>query len=360
MKRQRSLKTRIMLMLLCAAMVLSCSIPAFAAEPAAAQEIIRLGTDKATQGHWEGKYGADAAILFGYAYTGDRTPTNDYGRFLIGPGNNVNLLIQSENSALNNYSYQCYGALHCYNKDDDSILDMPANSASTKFLAGAYCGGRRSETGFFTSQFTLNMKDEAYHVVTIYGCTAASSAFNIVFEKSGTEVFRDTLPKDTFKNGEYISYLVPGSVTVYIHAPNVTGASGIFVDGASACAIDAFSVASDSASAAAKLTWSETNVPSGAKIIVEKEADNVWTEIAELTAPSSGSYLDNNVIVGNTYSYRLRTVNGTAYSLPTEVKACTITAPLLGTDVFRLGTDKTTRGHWEGKYGSTDAAILFG
>ena len=157
MKRQRSLKTRIMLMLLCAAMVLSCSIPAFAAEPAAAQEIIRLGTDKATQGHWEGKYGADAAILFGYAYTGDRTPTNDYGRFLIGPGNNVNLLIQSENSALNNYSYQCYGALHCYNKDDDSILDMPANSASTKFLAGAYCGGRRSETGFFTSQFTLNM-----------------------------------------------------------------------------------------------------------------------------------------------------------------------------------------------------------
>lgn len=360
MKRQRSLKIRIILMLLCAAMVLSCSIPALAAESATAQEIIRLGTDKATQGHWAGKYGADAAILFGYAYTGNRTPTNDYGRFLIGPGNNVNLLIQSENSSLNNYSYQCYGALHCYNKDDDSILDMPAGSENTKFLAGAYCGGRRDETGFFTSKFTLDMKDEGYHVVTIYGCTAANSAFSVAFEKNGTEVFRDTLPKDTFKNGEYISYLLPGSVTVYIHAPNVTGASGIFVDDVSACGIDAFNVASDSASAAAKLTWSETSVPSGAKIIVEKEADNVWTEIAELTAPSSGSYLDNDVIVGNTYSYRLRTVNGTAYSLPTEVKTCTITAPLLGTDVFRLGTDKTTCGHWEGKYGSTDAAILFG
>lgn len=71
MKRQRSLKTRIILMLLCTAMVLSCSIPALAAESATAQEIIRLGTDKATQGHWAGKYGADAAILFGYAYTGD-------------------------------------------------------------------------------------------------------------------------------------------------------------------------------------------------------------------------------------------------------------------------------------------------
>lgn len=71
MKRQRSLKTRIILMLLCAAMVLSCSIPALAAESATAQEIIRLGTDKATQGHCAGKYGADAAILFGYAYTGD-------------------------------------------------------------------------------------------------------------------------------------------------------------------------------------------------------------------------------------------------------------------------------------------------
>ena len=42
MKRQRSLKTRIILMLLCAAMVLSCSIPALAAESATAQEIIRL------------------------------------------------------------------------------------------------------------------------------------------------------------------------------------------------------------------------------------------------------------------------------------------------------------------------------
>ena len=70
MKRQRSLKTHIILMLLCAAMVL-CSIPALAAESATAQEIIRLGTDKATQGHWAGKYGADTAILFGYAYTGD-------------------------------------------------------------------------------------------------------------------------------------------------------------------------------------------------------------------------------------------------------------------------------------------------
>lgn len=360
MKRQRSLKTRIILMFLCAAMVFSCGIPALAAEPAAAQEIIRLGTDKATQGHWEGKYGANAAILFGYAYTGDRTNTNQSGRFLIGPGNDVNLLLQSENSALKSYSYHCSGKLHCYNRSDDSILDMPAGSDNTKFLAGAYCGGKLANTGAFTSQFTLTMKDESYHVITIYGCTAASNDFSIAFEKDGTEVFRDTLPKDTFKNGEYISYLVPGSVTVYIHAPNVTGASGIFVDNASACAIDTFSVTSDSASTAAKLTWSETNVPSGAKIIVEKEADNVWTEIAELTAPSSGSYLDNDVIAGNSYSYRLRTVNGTAYSLPTEVKACTVTAPLLGTEVFHLGTDKTTRGHWEGKYGSTDAAILFG
>ena len=359
-KRQQSLQIRIVLMILCAAMALSISIPALAAQPAAAQEIIRLGTDKTTQGHWEGKYGADAAILFGYAYTGDRTPADSSGRFLIGPGNDVNLLLRSANSALQSYSYYCGGKLHCYNKDDNSILDMSSSSTSTKFLAGAYCGAVLSTTGYFSSNFTLNMKDEGYHVVTIYGCTAASSAFDIVFVKNSSEVFRDTLPKDTFKNGEYISYLVPGSVTVYIHAPNVTGASGIFVDGVSACAIDAFDAASDSASTAAKLTWSETNVPNGDKIIVEKEADNVWTEIAELTAPSGGSYLDNDVIAGNTYSYRLRTVSGTAYSLPTEVEACTITAPLLGTDVFRLGTDKTTRGHWEGKYGSTDAAILFG
>ena len=33
---------------------------------------------------------------------------------------------------------------------------------------------------------------------------------------------------------------------------------------------------------------------------------------------------------------------------------------LLGTDVFRFGADKTTRGHCESKYGSTNPAILFG
>lgn len=359
-KRQQSLQIRIVLMFLCAVMVLSSSIPALAIQPAAAQKIIRLGTDKTTQGHWEGKYGTDAAILFGYAYTGDRTPADSSGRFLIGPGNDVNLLLQSENSSLQSYSYYCGGRLHCYNKDDNFILDMPSSSTSTKFLAGAYCGAKLPATGYFSSNFTLNMKDEGYHVITIYGCTAASNAFDIVFVKNSSEVFRDTLPKDTFKNGEYVSYLVPGSVTVFIHAPNVTGASGIFVDDASVCAIDTFSVASDSASTASKLTWSETSVPNSAKIIVEKEADNGWAEIAELTVPSGGSYLDNNVTDGNTYSYRLRTVSGTAYSLPTETRSCTITAPLTGTGVFRLGTDKTTRGHWDGKYGSTDAAILFG
>ena len=121
-KRQQSLQIRIVLMFLCAVMVLSSSIPALAIQPAAAQKIIRLGTDKTTQGHWEGKYGTDAAILFGYAYTGDRTPADSSGRFLIGPGNDVNLLLQSENSSLQSYSYYCGGRLHCYNKDDIMVI----------------------------------------------------------------------------------------------------------------------------------------------------------------------------------------------------------------------------------------------
>lgn len=329
---RKRLFRKTLLLVLCIALLISCVVPALAAEgteTSSSKTALYLGNDTTTQGHWEGKYGKDATILFGYNYTGVHDK-NTAGRFLV-PHSTNDYISKADDSSLKSFSYYCAGSLHCYEKTDDSILDMPsALSDRTKFLAGAYCGSPLSAYGgTYTSYFDLTMTNEDdYHVISIYGSTAANAAFDIVIEKSGTEILRQTMPKGTFSNGEYVSFLVPGSVKVYIHATAVYGASGIFVDKVADVVsyISDLTVGAGSEKRATKLVWNETDLKTGDTIVVErKTGDGAWEKIATLNAGAK-TYQDSDLTAGTTYSYQLRVISGTTYSVATTAVTYTVPA----------------------------------
>lgn len=37
--------------------------------------VVRAGIDRDTKGYWEGKYGSETAVLYGYDYTGEKDPS---------------------------------------------------------------------------------------------------------------------------------------------------------------------------------------------------------------------------------------------------------------------------------------------
>ena len=104
----------ILTVLLSICILLSCISVGFAAAPAngnqqASREAFRVGIDSETKGHWQGKYGSDAAILFGYNYEGEITNKTDWSYTVL--PNSTDLIVKPENSDFSRINLNLAGAL---------------------------------------------------------------------------------------------------------------------------------------------------------------------------------------------------------------------------------------------------------
>ena len=316
----------ILTVLLSICILLSCISVGFAAAPAngnqeAGREAFRVGIDSETKGHWQGKYGHDAAILFGYNYEGEITNKTGWSYSVL--PNSADLIVKPEGSDFSNISLNLAGALwsKAVDQSDETVLDRPESAkCKEKFFCGAFSGPKGDGNRLVhKAKFDLTMTSESYHLISIYGSTDMKASFYVVFEKNGEEILVDELPSNTFIGGKYVSYLVPGSVTMYMEKKYMdTGITGIFVDTVSESAAANLTVAAGTEPRSAKLTWQETSLDSTAKIAIDrKTADDAWETLQTIQAGIK-EYVDSNLQAGTTYSYRLRVVSGTAYSLPCD------------------------------------------
>lgn len=325
----------ILTVLLSICILLSCISVGFAAAPAnenqqASREAFRVGIDSETKGHWQGKYGNDAAILFGYDYEGELNDQIPYTDYYAVPGGTNDYIEHSVGSDFTGIQYNIGGSLWCKaaNQDDETILDRPDSAkCKKKFFCGALSGPVNTPNGRLThnAEFQLAMENDAYHLITIYGSLDMRAAFYVVFEKDGTEILVDELPADTFVGGKYVSYLVPGSVKMYMDKQYMdTGITGIFIDKVSESAAANLLVTAGTEPRSANLAWQETSLDSTAQIAIDrKTADGAWETIQTVQAGVK-EYVDSDLQAGATYSYRLRVISGTTYSLPCTEASYTV------------------------------------
>lgn len=312
----------IMTVLLSICILLSCISVGFAAAPAngnqqASREAFRVGIDSETKGHWQEKYGNDAVILFGYNYTGTLNENSNETDFI--EISTYDYIAKAEDSVFQSLNYNIGGHLWCHRQNDDTILDKPDNAqCSEKFFAGALSGPINTPHRLtHKAEFHFTMADEGYHLITIYGCTDSYGPFYVIFEKDGKEILVNEFTADTFIGGKYISYLVPGNVTMYMDKQSmVAGITGIFIDKAPESMATNLNVAAGTEPRSAKLTWQETSLDSTAIIAIDrKAADGTWETIQTIQAGIK-EYVDRDLQAGTTYSYRLRVISGTTYSQP--------------------------------------------
>lgn len=321
----------ILTVLLSICILLSCISVGFAAAPAnenqqASREAFRVGIDSETKGHWQGKYGSDAAILCGYNYEGEVTNKSDWSYDVM--PNSDDLIVKQENSDFSQITLSLAGNYWCraVDQSDETILDRPDSAkCKEKFFCGAFSGPGDNSRLVHNSKFQMALVNDAYHLITIYGSLDMRAAFYVVFEKDGTEILVDELPADTFIGGKYVSYLVPGSVTMYIDKQYMdTGITGIFIDKVSESAAANLLVTAGTEPRSANLAWQETSLDSTAQIAIDrKTADGAWQTIQTIQAGIK-EYVDSDLQAGATYSYRLRVISGTTYSLPCTEASYTV------------------------------------
>lgn len=345
----------ILTILLSICILLSCISVGFAAAPAnenqeAGCKAFRAGIDSETKGHWQGKYGSDAAILFGYNYEGEITNKTDWSYTVL--PNSTDLIVKPENSDFSRINLNLAGALwsKAVDSNDETILDRPDSAkCKEKFFCGAFSGPKGAGNRLVhKAKFDLTMTSEAYHLISIYGSTDMKASFYVVFEKNGEEILVDELPSNTLIGGKYVSYLVPGSVTMYMEKQYMdTGITGIFVDTVSESAAASLAVAAGTEPRSAKLTWQETGLDSTSKIAIDrKTVDGAWESIQTVQAGIK-EYVDSNLQAGMTYSYRLRVISGTVYSLPCdavsyEVPVYTLTTLALDKPLYSVKSSSQT------------------
>ena len=165
----------ILTVLLSICILLSCISVGFAAAPAnenqqASREAFRVGIDSETKGHWQGKYGSDAAILCGYNYEGEIT--NESGWSHDAMPNSHDLIVKQEDSDFSQITLSLAGAYWCraVDQSDETILDRPDSAkCKEKFFCGAFSGPVDNKRLVYNAKFQMELVNDAYHLITIYG-----------------------------------------------------------------------------------------------------------------------------------------------------------------------------------------------
>lgn len=296
-------------------------------EEAAANTALRVGRDTTTKGSWEGVYGRDTAVLYGYGYTGEiqssfHIDANTYDLCHAG----------SSGSSLTTHTYYIGGQLWCYaaNESDASVLNLPAGVSGQRFCAYTHSGGSSTEhKGYFCATFDFKMADKKLHQFSIYGNKGLQGTAYLTFQdEKGNVLLKDTLEAGTFANGEYVTYLIPGSFKLTMDkAAMDDGFMGVFIDPVAENPTKDLTATAGTTARSVVLNWAESaGISSGTKILIERAKNGGdWSQIAELDAGVK-TYLDKNLEAGATYAYRLRSVCGTAYTWYGAAAQCAVSA----------------------------------
>lgn len=304
---------------------------------------VRMGIDTETKGAWEGKYGNDVAVLYGYqAIYSDHTPTSS-GNVLLNP-NSYDYTITKDNlSYAFTHSYNCAGALVCNDPDqtDTAILNMPSGITRDKFRAYAGSSGANKKT-----TYTLTFDDTNPHLVSLYGYyteTTGNMTVTIIDQSTSNILLTDAISAITFNEGAYVTYLVPGSVQIEISKPaGKTGwyaFSGTFIDAFIDNKADNLNAEAGTEARSIKLSWTEaSDIAEGAQVIIERKSSNGtdesgWEQIATVDAGVK-EYQDTSLATGCSYTYRLTTKEVWAYSLPGSEVSYTIASYASSTLTF--------------------------
>ena len=295
--------------------------------PTASQSdsVFRVGLDRDTKGHWEGKYGSYAAVLYGYGYTGEKDPSG--ARFAV-KGMTYDMTVKPENSPLRAHKYVIATNLWCFtaSQTDETVLDMPSDVGMEKF--NAYTSSGQAGQGGLPADvkravFEFDMEDQNYHQFSFYSnqTTKNPIAITILDKQTKTVLLTDILETTAFQGGAYLSYLIPGSFIMYIDKKGSSdyafGFTGSFVDPVNENLTSKLAAAPGSKSRSAKLVWEEApDIPDGTRIIIERkiEDDGVWNQLAAIDLGVK-EYQDEDLQAGKTYRYRLKTQTGTLHSL---------------------------------------------
>jgi parallel beta-helix repeat protein len=277
-----------------------------------------LGVDRTTRGHWAGAYGGDGYILAGYAAT---PVANQWTTATFGEDD-----IASLPAYLTSYSASPSTVSVGPSTDNDNgydyVLDMPADAGRPKFKA--------TVTGGSPKTFTFLLNDTEEHVFSMFVMEKFWDADLQLQDLDGRVLDRRTILKDTFDG--YVSFLVKGSFRLVVNSSDRFGPSGFFFDAPLADRA-ANVTAALLPPRRAEIAWTDA-AGAAERIVVERGTNNVgFRQIAEL-ASGTERYVDSNLVPGQTYYYRIRYANGTAYGSGSA--SVSVTVPPMAETVVEL------------------------
>ena len=269
-----------------------------------------VSVDTATQGNWQGVYGAE-----GYSLANSSQSIPAYATFAV------------QNQA--NYTWNP-------NPADVRTLQL---SGSTGRIASAWYNSP-------SFSFDINFTDGNQHQFELYALDWDNTgrAETIKVLDAGTNAVLDTRSISNFSAGLYLIWNISGHVTITVTCSGGPNAviSGAFFGGNSAVAVSPQS---------ATLIASQ-NVQFTATVTGNPNHNVTWSmspNVGTLTA--GGLYTAPSTIIPQTI-----TVTATSVADATKFASATVNLAVAGGATF-VGTDSVTEGNWQGGYGSDGYSI---
>ena len=289
-----------------------------------------LGADVATQGHWNGKYGGDGYVLFGYS----------------GSAQGANPLKSSDLARLPAYlgDYNlAWGGVYWQDSgtsESASVLDMPAGNGSPKYNVYA-----SRDDGSFKTEFSFAVKDDEEHLYSFYSNRGDSAVNSVKFDilSAGDQVVcSQTVGKSVFQNGGYVTFAIRGSFKLRVETKPGFGLDGFFFDSPAPDTAAGIS-AEIYQKSRVKLAWSNSGQPE--RILIERSGDHVHFAVLASVDKTDAAYTDADVMTGQTYYYRLRYQSGVLYgqatpSVQVDVPSMTATALSLQQSDIRINQNE--------------------
>lgn len=268
-----------------------------------------IGTDKTTQGFWEGKYGGDGYMLFGY---GANAVSANYEHKITD--------IAVMPSYLADYNFGWGGGYWLWldvQNDNPSILNKPA------VLPPGVNGDKRNITasradGTFLTEYTITFNDDLPHVFSYFSNITNSAGPTMkveLFDLNGNSLSNRQIEASNFEVGGYVSFVVTGSFNIKLQTQPGFGAQGFFFDALTPDVASALSAVYNADNNQIQLSWNNTG--NADRILIERSTDNLnFDQVAEIGANES-TYTDASINTGQQYYYRIRYRTGSRYGIPT-------------------------------------------
>lgn len=213
-------------------------VPQISAEAAGTSSASLEAIDAETKGNWNGKYGQDGYILFGYNgreadnIRGDAAPGfREVALYEYDLVKAPDYLEPFENGAYYQVGAGASISVQEAPAQGDGYLEPPADSGLEERVFARYIRGELS-AGEDTRTFQFKLKDNEEHLFSVYSTDYVGMKYFAIYGENGEELVPQFMGANEGATGTetYLTFRVRGSFTFSFHGSWSEGPSGVFFD----------------------------------------------------------------------------------------------------------------------------------